>query len=171
MTKQQAIEAMKKGMRVTHTSFTTKEWITIKKIYKGFIQDESGHKTRQDTWWRNHSESMFDDGWSYKYIPYSGGGGPTTKQRNTNTSYLGALLSEYGISFVKDYNTILEACGDPNYLMLRIDHPNTPFEMFVSYDRWGFTASIQDSHQCEDIIDQYNLEYTLINIIKWYHKK
>jgi hypothetical protein len=55
MTKQEAIELMKQGVKVTHPTFTSDEWMTMK---DGKILTEDGY---------THDPYEF---WSYRTAPY-----------------------------------------------------------------------------------------------------
>lgn len=169
MTKQEAITAMKKGMRITHSTFMPNEWATMD---GKDIKDEAGDKMDHFLWWGYRSDKAFDDNWSYKFLPYSGGGGPTEAQRNSNTAYLGECLTKLSIPFKEDYKTMLEVCDDPNYLLLMITHSNKLLKISVSYDRWGFLASNEgDGQVFDDLLDQIKLEETVDYIKKWYNTK
>lgn len=60
MTKQEAIQAMEKGEKVTHTYFSPDEWITIQ---NGSILTEEGYLIYQDEFWSYRENSYFNEGW------------------------------------------------------------------------------------------------------------
>lgn len=61
MTKDEAISKMKLGKRITHTSFTDSEFITI---VNGMIVDEKGYKFEIDDFFYYRQNAVFDTGWS-----------------------------------------------------------------------------------------------------------
>lgn len=61
MTKQEAIEAMKAGKKVTHVYFTDEEWITME---GNVIIDENGYHFDPDLFWFDRKSEAFNTGWS-----------------------------------------------------------------------------------------------------------
>jgi len=60
MTKQEAIEAMQQGKKVTHYLFTDEEFIYMK---NGEIHDENGYNLQSEFWMWRHSKEWLT-GWS-----------------------------------------------------------------------------------------------------------
>jgi hypothetical protein len=63
MTRQEALEAMLDGHKVTHQYFTPEEWATMND--KGMVVLEDGVVCSAAEFWRNRSNDCFDKGWSY----------------------------------------------------------------------------------------------------------
>lgn len=63
MTKDEAIQAMKEGHKVTHRHFSDDEWITMK---DGKIIDENGYKLYAVEFWFYRESDSFKTGWSIK---------------------------------------------------------------------------------------------------------
>jgi len=61
MTKQNAIDSMCEGVKVTHHSFTDKEYITMK---DGKVEDEDGYRLDWNEFWRFRVSKSFNEGWS-----------------------------------------------------------------------------------------------------------
>lgn len=61
MTKQEAIEAMKRGEKVTHDQFNPEEWITIE---DGEMTSDEGMLYKLDSFFEFRRSSIWDDGWS-----------------------------------------------------------------------------------------------------------
>jgi hypothetical protein len=61
MTKQEAIEAMRAGKKVTHEWFTPDEWMTMQ---GGLIHLEDGVKCPPSEFWRWRTDSSWNDGYS-----------------------------------------------------------------------------------------------------------
>lgn len=63
MTKEQAIEAMENGDKITHSLFTDEEFIFIK---NGEIHDENGYKMRMGNvdFWTDRTHECWQDGYS-----------------------------------------------------------------------------------------------------------
>ena len=65
MTKEQAIQAMRDGQKVTHRYFTPDEWMMIDKkapIVKYIFED--GNTISSTMFWSDHSNPCFDIDWS-----------------------------------------------------------------------------------------------------------
>lgn len=62
MTKEEAIEAMKSGKRVTHEWFTANEWMTMN--IDGKIELEDGVKCHPNEFWRWRTDSSWGNGYS-----------------------------------------------------------------------------------------------------------
>ena len=62
MTKTEAIEAMKNGEKVTHTRFTSDEWMTIG--IDGFIYLEDGVNCPINSFFMHRKDESWDDGYS-----------------------------------------------------------------------------------------------------------
>ncbi|MDO9187143.1 MAG: hypothetical protein Q7W13_14105 [Bacteroidia bacterium] len=63
MTKQEAIEAMKQGEKVTHRFFTPDEWIAISEnIY--CLTDESGCIINTREFWSYRTDESWNTDWS-----------------------------------------------------------------------------------------------------------
>ena len=60
MTKEEAIEQMKKGNKVTHFLFTDEEYITMK---GDEIIDELGYYLNADAFWSHRRHEAFACGW------------------------------------------------------------------------------------------------------------
>lgn len=60
MKKQEAIQAMKSGEKVTHERFSKSEFITLK---NGKIHDEEDYNIDR-VFWPSHSSMIWDYGWS-----------------------------------------------------------------------------------------------------------
>lgn len=60
MNKAQAIEKMEQGVKMTHNSFTPKEWITIK---DGMIWTEDGYSIPGAQFWVDRLGTQFLEGW------------------------------------------------------------------------------------------------------------
>jgi hypothetical protein len=60
MTKDEAIEAMKAGKRVTHKYFSPEEWITME---DGMIVTEDGYRFSPESFWRFRTKPYFDNDW------------------------------------------------------------------------------------------------------------
>lgn len=63
MTKQEAIEAMKKGHRVTHRFFMNNEWIEMDNIFP-VIKCEDGCTVIACQFWRYRTAPEWETGWS-----------------------------------------------------------------------------------------------------------
>lgn len=61
MSREEAKEAMKSGLKVTHIYFTPEEWATME---NGLIVLEDGVRCSPSEFWRYRNESYFDYGWS-----------------------------------------------------------------------------------------------------------
>lgn len=61
MTKPEAINCMLKGEKLTHTTFTPDEWITMK---KGYILTEEGYTIDPNIFWSLRSHENFETDWS-----------------------------------------------------------------------------------------------------------
>jgi hypothetical protein len=61
MTKQEAIEALKKGERLTHLTFTEDEFIYIQ---DGKMFDETSMPIDENHFWNYRNSYIFDNGWS-----------------------------------------------------------------------------------------------------------
>jgi len=62
MTKLEALEAMNKGKKVTHKSFTKEEWITKTYGYNYLLED--GVVCSFSEFWRWRTEPCWDNDWS-----------------------------------------------------------------------------------------------------------
>ncbi len=60
MTKQEAIEAMMAGQKVTHRHFTSDEFITMK---LGRIVDENGYSFNANQFWSFRTSESFNSDW------------------------------------------------------------------------------------------------------------
>jgi hypothetical protein len=60
MTKQDAIQLMSQGVKITHIYFDAKEWMTID---RGFIRLEDGVICDQDEFWKHRTCKVWDDGY------------------------------------------------------------------------------------------------------------
>jgi hypothetical protein len=61
MTKQEAIEAMKAGAKLTHRSFMQHEWITMEGNLT--IVTEEGYAVSAVEFWKYRTYENFNDGW------------------------------------------------------------------------------------------------------------
>ena len=62
MTKQEAIEKMRQGIKITHENFTSDEWMTM----DGFtIVLEDGVKCDDFEFWRWRTDKSWNDGYSF----------------------------------------------------------------------------------------------------------
>lgn len=61
MTKDEAIEAMKRGHKVTHRFFFPGEWVRM--IYSGVYMTEDGKRIYQDSFWKIRSSEVWQNGW------------------------------------------------------------------------------------------------------------
>ena len=62
MNKQEAIEAMKKGFKVTHDYFSSDEFITM---IGDKIVTEEGYSFNATEFWKYRTHESFNTGWSY----------------------------------------------------------------------------------------------------------
>lgn len=62
MTKEEAIQAMKSGEKVTHKAFYDDEYITMKD--DSFIINEVGYVAPVDTFWSYRKSEYWNTGWS-----------------------------------------------------------------------------------------------------------
>jgi hypothetical protein len=62
MTKNEAIEAMKKGERVTHDFFLPNEWVTMDE--DGFIRTEENYLAYPEQFWADRRGLSWNAGWS-----------------------------------------------------------------------------------------------------------
>lgn len=60
LTKQQAIEAMREGKKITHRYFSPEEYITIK---DNKIVTEEGYRCSQMEFWAYRTSKEFETGW------------------------------------------------------------------------------------------------------------
>lgn len=60
MTKQEAINAMQEGERITHYLFSSHEWMTMK---HGYIVLEDGVVCPPSEFWKWRTASLWDDGY------------------------------------------------------------------------------------------------------------
>lgn len=61
MTKEEAIEAMNAGKKVTHRHFCKSEWMTIR---NGLIEFEDGVRCSMGEFWHFRKEECWQDGYS-----------------------------------------------------------------------------------------------------------
>lgn len=61
MTKQEAIEAMKVGAKLTHPSFMQHEWITMEGNLT--VITEEGYAVSSVEFWKYRAHENFNDGW------------------------------------------------------------------------------------------------------------
>jgi hypothetical protein len=61
MTKQEAIEQMKKGVKVTHRFFSQKEWITMQGNL--FIITEEGYRCPAEEFWFYRTSIQWETDW------------------------------------------------------------------------------------------------------------
>lgn len=61
MTKEEAIELMKKGVKMTHDFFTPTEWVSIGKNGKYVFED--GVECNHDEFWQYRQNEYWKDGW------------------------------------------------------------------------------------------------------------
>ncbi len=61
MTKQQAIEAMKTGEKLTHRYFSEGEWVSMKGNFTMIFED--GCKIDSDTFWNDRKGEGFNNDW------------------------------------------------------------------------------------------------------------
>ena len=59
--KEQAVEMMKAGKKMTHEGFTPDEWVTME---NGKILLEDGVRCHPSEFWRWRTEDYWDKGWS-----------------------------------------------------------------------------------------------------------
>lgn len=64
MTRQEAVEAMIAGKKVTHSTFTADEFITMENGNIKTILDEQGYNLPADEFWELRQQPEWDDGWS-----------------------------------------------------------------------------------------------------------
>ncbi len=62
MTKLEAIEVMKQGIKVTHKYFTKEEWVTIGKNGKMILED--GVECSPHEFWQWRKDSYWGNDWS-----------------------------------------------------------------------------------------------------------
>jgi len=62
MTKQEAIEEMKKGKKITHKHFSSSEWMTIK---NGRYLFEDGVVCDHDEFWQWRQDFSWNDGFEF----------------------------------------------------------------------------------------------------------
>ena len=63
MTRQEAIQAMRGGLKVTHRLFSEDEWITMQ---DGKIVDEKGYRFPPHEFWRYRTSNVFGQDWEIK---------------------------------------------------------------------------------------------------------
>lgn len=100
-----------------------------------------------------------------KFLPYSGGSGPSGAQADNNTMYLARQIAS-DVKHELDYKHAEELWGG-DALNVKITHPVTTVIIYVGYDRWGFCV---DGDFAEDV-DQWGVDDTVAAIKKWYNKK
>ena len=61
MTKQEAIEAMKAGAKLTHPLFMQHEWITMEGNFT--VVTEEGYAVSMVEFWKYRTHENFNDGW------------------------------------------------------------------------------------------------------------
>ena len=61
MTKKEAIQAMRKGHKVTHRYFTSEEYITMDS--QDNIVTEEGYKTPEANFWTDRISESWEEGW------------------------------------------------------------------------------------------------------------
>jgi len=67
MNKEQAIEAMLKGKKVTHEYFTDNEWMKLNGHFE--VEFEDGCKIDVDTFWKDRQGAGWETGWSLVSAP------------------------------------------------------------------------------------------------------
>lgn len=107
------------------------------------------------------------DGGDIKYLPYSGGTGPTEKQAQNNNKYLGSLLDKEKIPYKMNKEFMKELSDEDDSEVLEIKHPKNKTKIYTNYDRYGFVTS-GDSFEEND---QETPEETIKQIKKWYSNK
>ena len=61
MTKQEAIQSMEEGYKVTHEYFTDEEWM---KLRNGVYIFEDGVKCTPNEFWKHRQAEWYNEGWS-----------------------------------------------------------------------------------------------------------
>lgn len=61
MTKQEAIQLMQEGKKLTHFLFTDEEWITMPDPF--IIKTEDGYIRRSDEFWKYRKGDNWEEGW------------------------------------------------------------------------------------------------------------
>lgn len=61
LTKQEAVDMMRDGVKVAHSGFTPDEWMTMK---DGKILFEDGCRCTEWEFWRSRTQDYWDTGWS-----------------------------------------------------------------------------------------------------------
>jgi hypothetical protein len=61
MTKAEAIEQLKQGIRVTHRTFYDDEWLSMRTDGKYLFED--GNVCTSKDFWEYRQEDVWDDGW------------------------------------------------------------------------------------------------------------
>lgn len=64
LTKQQAIEAMKEGKKVTHNYFTSEEYMFMPSLRMNLYQFEDGVKISSIDFWEIIDSESYNTGWS-----------------------------------------------------------------------------------------------------------
>ena len=62
MTKQEAIQAMKAGIKVCHSSFMPHEWIVMAGVCT--IETEEGYQSNANDFWFFRNNENWDNGWA-----------------------------------------------------------------------------------------------------------
>jgi len=63
MTKQEAIQEMKKEKKLTHTTFSDEEWITMAGL--DTIVAEDGYTMAEEDFWKYRSSFIFQNNWNF----------------------------------------------------------------------------------------------------------
>ncbi len=64
MSKAEAQAAIERGEKVTHTYFTTDEFVTVYEHDRYYYLFEDGVKQRAKSFWEMRTQKGWDDGWS-----------------------------------------------------------------------------------------------------------
>jgi hypothetical protein len=101
---------------------------------------------------------------NHTYKPYTGGAGPTAQQKESNTLYLGELLTQHNIPYTLDRKWAKQNWGgDELSLVIK----KGKVKIVAAYDRWGYVV---ESNNFIDIdIDQAEPQATVNAIVNWYN--
>lgn len=83
MSKEEAIQAMKEGKKVTHRFFSSDEWMTIE---NGFLLLEDGVRISLEDFFNFRSDSLWDNGYMNCITPHNMIDMNTTFEKSANTT-------------------------------------------------------------------------------------
>jgi len=92
MTRNEAIEAIKQGKKITHDYFSREEFVTIAANGDDYLLEDGVTVTRELFWW-DRSGEHFNDGWYFWEPPFN--------QEKEFVSILKSMKSNYGWDLTK----------------------------------------------------------------------